>query len=228
MTDLIVQESPSQVARAFQQSGLFPDLQSEAQAFVKIVAGQELGLGPLASVSGLNVIKGRVTFSANLLASLVKNHPAYDYRVTEHSDQLCRIVFTQDREEIGTSEFTVEDAKRAGLGGMNWQKYPKAMLFARALTQGVRWYCPDVTAGAPAYSAEELEEPVQRPRESELLDELAQQVEDYQFDDEQRAALRDFVRDGGEDAIRTALEMLQDGNPSALFAGMTYEAEVVE
>ena len=82
MTDLVIHETPSQVARAFQESGLFPDLRSEAQAFVKIVAGQELGLGPLASVSGLNVIKGRVTFSANLLASMVKRHPSYDYRVT--------------------------------------------------------------------------------------------------------------------------------------------------
>ena len=30
------------------------------------------------------------------------------------------------------------------------------MMFARALSQGVRWYCPDVTAGTPAYSPEEL------------------------------------------------------------------------
>jgi hypothetical protein len=30
------------------------------------------------------------------------------------------------------------------------------MNFARALSQGVRWYCPDVTAGSPAYVPEEL------------------------------------------------------------------------
>jgi hypothetical protein len=234
MTDLVIHETPSQVARAFQESGLFPDLRSEAQAFVKIVAGQELGLGPLASVSGLNVIKGRVTFSANLLASMVKRHPSYDYRVTAHNERGCRIVFYQDGEEIGTSDFTIEDAERAGLGGHNWSKYPKAMLFARALTQGVRWYCPDVTAGAPAYSPEELDEPEvvepdevveQRPREDRLIDELAAQVEDYNFDEEQRAAIREFVREGGEDAIRVAVTLLQEGNLSALFAGINYEAE---
>jgi hypothetical protein len=226
------QESPAVLARYFQQSGLFPDLQSEAQAYVKVVAGRELGLGPLASVSGLNVIKGRVTFSANLLASMVKRHPRYDYRVVDHSERSCRIVFTEAGQEIGVSTFTVEDAKRAGLGGQNWQKYPQAMLFARALTQGVRWYCPDVTAGAPAYSPEEIADgevvedvTMEATDRAELLEQLAAEIDDYEFDDEQRAAVREFVREGGDDAIRSALDLLREGKPSALFAGMTYEAE---
>ena len=234
MTELVRkdQESPAVVARYFAQSGLFPDLQSEAQAYVKVVAGRELGLGPLASVSGLNVIKGRVTFSANLLASLVKQHPRYDYRVQEHNERGCRIVFTEGGEEIGVSTFTLDDAKRAGLGGTNWTKYPQAMLFARALTQGVRWYCPDVTAGAPAYSPEELadgevveELQVEATDRAELLEQLATEIEDYDFDDQQRAAIRDFVRAGGDNAIQTALAFLREGNPAALFRGMEYEAE---
>lgn len=259
MTELIRrdQDSPAVLARYFQQSGLFPDLQSEAQAYVKVVAGRELGLGPLASVSGLNVIKGRVTFSANLLASMVKRHPRYDYRVAEHNERGCRIVFTEGGEEIGVSTFTMEDAKRAGLGGMNWTKYPQAMLFARALTQGVRWFCPDVTAGAPAYSPEELRDTIghpetvdprlrgdvaipeseQRPSEvvrdvqepqvtdAELLDQLAHEIADYDFDEDQKAAIRDFIRAGGRNAIETALTLLREGSPAALFAGMEYEAE---
>ena len=234
MTELIRrdQDSPAVLARYFQQSGLFPDLQSEAQAYVKVVAGRELGLGPLASVSGLNVIKGRVTFSANLLASMVKRHPRYDYRVAEHNERGCRIVFTEGGEEIGVSTFTMEDAKRAGLGGMNWTKYPQAMLFARALTQGVRWFCPDVTAGAPAYSPEEIAdgevvEDVQEPQvtDAELLDQLAHEIADYDFDEDQKAAIRDFIRAGGRNAIETALTLLREGSPAALFAGMEYEAE---
>lgn len=238
MTELVKRDgdSPAVLAKYFQESGLFPDLNSEAQAYVKVVAGRELGLGPLASVTGLNVIKGRVTFSANLLASMVKKHPRYDYRVVDHNERGCRITFTQDGEEIGVSTFTMEDAKRAGLGGMNWNKYPHAMLFARALTQGVRWFCPDVTAGAPAYSPEELtdgeivdEAVVERePTDAELLDQLAAEVEDYEFDGEQRSAIRDFVRAGGRNAIETALLLLREGSPKALFAGMEYEAEAAE
>lgn len=149
---------PMTVARAFKESGMFPDLRSEAQAVVKIVAGQEVGFGPMASMQAVQMIQGKPTFSANALAALVKRHPAYDYRSVEHTDEVCRLEFTQHGEPIGVSEFTMADAQRAGIaGGQSWKKYPKAMLFARALSQGVRWYAPDVTAGSAAYVPEELE-----------------------------------------------------------------------
>lgn len=227
MTELTTRTS--EVAAQFQASGLFPDLRSEAQAYVKILAGQELGIGPMAAVAGLNVIKGRVTFSANLLASLVKGHPTYDYRVTEHTAGACRIVFLQNGEEIGVSEFTTDDRARAGLGGQNWQKYPRAMMFARALTQGVRWYCPDVTSGTPAYVPEEIADPVEAV-EAEVVEEprrvdyLATLIDEFGFDDEQREGLRDYIREGGDDAVETAIEFLEDANPSALFAGIEHEA----
>lgn len=154
--DVFTGTDPAAVARAFKASGMFPDLQSEAQAFVKIIAGRELGIGPMAAISGLNVIKGRATPSANLLATLVKTHPAYDYLPREVTAEKARIEFFQNGEAIGISEFTIQEAKQAGLNGQNWQKYPKAMLFARALSQGVRWFAPDVTAGSAAYVPEEM------------------------------------------------------------------------
>ena len=153
---------PMTIAKAFKESGMFPDLRSEAQAVVKIVAGQEVGFGPMASMQAVQMIQGKPTFSANALAALVKKHPAYNYRSLEHTAEVCRLEFTEDGESCGVSEFSMEDAQRAGIaGGQNWKKYPKAMLFARALSQGVRWYAPDVTAGTTAYVPEELggEEP---------------------------------------------------------------------
>ena len=156
--DAFAGTNPAQVAKAFKASGMFPELRDEAQAFVKVIAGRELGIGPMASMMGINVIEGKVTLSANLMASQVKSSPVYDYIVREHSPEVCRMDFLQNGEVCGTSEFTMEDAQRAGLikGGGAWQKYPKAMLFARALSQGVRWYCPDVLSGSPAYVPEEM------------------------------------------------------------------------
>lgn len=160
---------PMTVARAFKASGMFPDLASEAQAIVKIVAGQEVGFGPMASMQAVQMIQGKPTFSANALAALVKRHPSYNYRTREHTAEVCRLEFFEDGEPCGVSEFTIEDAKTAGIaGGQNWRKYPKAMLFARALSQGVRWYAPDVTAGSAAYVPEELggDEPDTRPADT--------------------------------------------------------------
>lgn len=148
---------PMQLGPVFAQSGMFKDATDPAKAIVKIIAGQELGLGPMASMTGIHMIEGKPTLSANLLATQVKRHPAYDYKVREHTESACSIEFLQNGEVVGTSDFTHEDAVKAGVANkQNYKRYPKAMMFARALSQGVRWYCPDVTAGTPAYVPEEL------------------------------------------------------------------------
>ena len=54
---------PMTVARAFKESGMFPDLQSEAQAVVKIVAGQEVGFGPMAAMQEFEATQKRLANS---------------------------------------------------------------------------------------------------------------------------------------------------------------------
>lgn len=135
------------------QSGFFQDSRGAAQAVTKILAGRELGIPPISSMTGIYVIQGRISVSANILASLVKRSKRYNYRVREMTDQVCRIEFFEDGESVGFSEFTRDDAKRAQTKNMD--KFPRNMLFARALSNGVRWYCPDVTNG-PVYTPDEL------------------------------------------------------------------------
>jgi hypothetical protein len=141
-------------ATAMARSGYFQDAKDAAQAVVKILAGQEMGFGPFASMTGVYVIQGRPAIGANLMAAAVKRSGRYDYRVTEMTDKRCAITFYQDGKAIGESEFTLEDARKAQT--KNLDKYARNMLFARAISNGVRWYCPDVFAGAPAYTPEEL------------------------------------------------------------------------
>ena len=213
-------------ATAFSKSGLFPNVKSPEQAFVLILAGQEMGVGPMEAVSGITLIQGKPTMSANLLAALVKRHPRYDYRVADHSDTTCRIEFLQDGEVSGVSEFTLEDARKAGLGGnQTWKKYTAALLFARALTQGVRWYAPDVTSSA-AYTPEELGGDAEPEPIAEPLNDLAQLVEEVGFSQEERAALRNWIRQNPEVHTATAVDLLRDGNKGAVMAGVQFEATV--
>lgn len=132
--------------------------QAIAQIATQILAGREMGYGPFASVQGIHIIQGKPTLSANLMASAVKNSPRYDYRVREISDQICRIEFFEyvdgKRESLGISEFTLEQAQKAGV--KNLDKYARNMLFARAMSNGVRWFCPDVFSGNAVYVPEEL------------------------------------------------------------------------
>ena len=151
------------LARLFSASGLFgraagnPD-QHLAECAIKILAGMEAGFGSFASIAGVSVINGKPGFGANLLAQAIKRHPLYDYRVIEKTDQICRIRFLAGREVLGEEVFTIQMAERAGLvkGGGPWKQYPEAMLFARALSAGMRTHCPDALGGAPAYTPEEL------------------------------------------------------------------------
>jgi hypothetical protein len=62
------------------RSQFVPDLREVAQAYVKIQAGRELGIGPLMSLIGIHIIKGKLTLSANLRAWLIRRSPHYDYR----------------------------------------------------------------------------------------------------------------------------------------------------
>lgn len=142
------------MAEVFSQSGMFTDAKQMSQAFVKIQAGQEVGIPPFASMSGIHIIQGKPTIGAGIIASCIKGHPKYDYKVKEMSEKICSIDFYQGNENIGNSTFTIEDAKKAGT--KNIDKFPKNMLFARAISNGVKWYCPDVFAG-PVYVPEEME-----------------------------------------------------------------------
>jgi len=137
-------------------SGFFQDTKDAAQAIVKVLAGQEIGFGPVASMTGIYIVKGKVSLSANLMGAAVKRSGRYNYRVLELTDEAAEIEFYEDGKAIGRSRFTLDDAKKAGLNTSdNWRKYPRNMLFARALSNGVKWYCPDVTGG-PAYTPDEL------------------------------------------------------------------------
>jgi hypothetical protein len=126
-----------------------------AQAMVKIMAGREIGLGPFASMSGFDIIDGKCEASANTQALLIKRHPRYDYRIVKHTDDECVLRFFQDGEPVGDSVFTMKHAVAANLhrswdyetkGWKDkkvWKQFPRNMLFARALTNGAAWYCPD-------------------------------------------------------------------------------------
>ena len=142
------------VAKAFAESGMFADTKSMAQALVKIQAGQEIGIPPFASMTGIHIIQGKPTIGAGLIASRVKGSGKYDYKVLEASEKKCSIDFYQGKTNIGNSTFTIEDAKKALT--KNLDKFPKNMLFARAISNGVKWFCPDVFSG-PVYTPEEFD-----------------------------------------------------------------------
>lgn len=146
------------VAKAMVSSGYFTDSTKISQAIVKIMAGREIGIGPFGSMNGIHIIQGKPAFGANIMAGKVKSSGRYNYRVTEMTDANCTIEFMEHFngawQTVGVSSFSRDDAKKAGT--KNLDKFPRNMLFARAMSNGVRWYCPDVMNGSTVYTPEEL------------------------------------------------------------------------
>lgn len=148
---------PISLGETMARSGYFADARDGAQAAVKMLAGAELGIGPVASMTGIHIVQGRVTLSANLIAACVKRSGRYTYRVIALEPERCEIAYYESGEEIGRSAFTRADAEQAGLWAKTgpWKQHPRNMLYARAMSNGAKWYTPDVFAG-PVYTPDEL------------------------------------------------------------------------
>ncbi len=144
----------SRMSKMMADSGFFSDCKSAAQAGVKIMCGLELGFPAFSSLVGIHIIQGKPVLGANLMAAAVKRSGKYNYRVLEHTNEVCRIAFFEAGEQVGISEFTAADAKSMSV--KNMERMAKNMLLARAISNGVRWYAPDIVLGAPVYTPEEL------------------------------------------------------------------------
>ena len=150
------------VSQIFVASGLFKDLQTQAQAAVKIFAGNSMGINPFTAVSQIYVISGKIVMSASLQAACLKSSGRYNYKVLEKTDKVCSIEFFEKWdgkwESMGVETYTWDDAVQAKLTGKDvWKSYPKNMLFSRCIVNGIRTYAPDVM-GQSVYDAEELTE----------------------------------------------------------------------
>lgn len=165
-------EEMEKYSKYFIASGMFPDIQTLSRAVVKIMAGQELGRSPFWSMKNINIIQGKPELSAGALADLVKSSGRYDYVLKEWNDERCVIDWFDfknwgNKKSIGQSSFSMAEAAAVGLATKdNWKKWPKAMLFARALSQGLRTFAPDVVGGT-IYYENEIQESIQviQPKE---------------------------------------------------------------
>lgn len=145
------------LAALLYESAVFEGVSTAAQAFVKILAGMEVGVGPIRAMSSLDVINEKVVMDAPLMASLILRSDRHTYHVEQHDEKRCKIDFFRDGKLIGTSEFTIEDAREAGLTkSLQWPTLARDMLFARAIGNGARWFCPEVFGGS-VYTPEELD-----------------------------------------------------------------------
>ena len=150
---------------------------------VQILAGQELGLSPMAAIRGIHLIEGKPVLSADTMVALVLRSGLAEYfACTEDTDR--SVTYETKRKGSPVAQklsWTVDDTKRAGLQAKdNWRTFPRAMMKARAKAALARDVYPDVLAGC--YDPDEIAVPVReqsRPAPPPVVEvEDAELVED--------------------------------------------------
>ncbi len=131
-----------------------------------ILAGQELGLQPMASLRSMDVIQGTPALRAHAMRGLVQSH-GHSVQVLESTPELCRMRGRRKGEnEWQEVTWTFERAEKLGLVGKSeWKKQSQTMLSARATGEICRLIAADVLFAMP-YAAEELDRSESAPAAS--------------------------------------------------------------
>lgn len=128
-----------------------------AEVTAVILAGQELGLPPVAALRSMDVIQGTPALKAHAMRGLVQSH-GHKVQMVESDDR--HAVFRGKRageDEWQTVTWTIERAVKLGLASKDqWKKQPQTMLEARATGTVCRLIAADVLFAMP-YAAEELD-----------------------------------------------------------------------
>ena len=130
-----------------------------ANVFVAIEYAKALNIAPMHAINSINVIKGKPTLSAGLMSALVRKHGCKLRVKVDGQGQAAvahaKLIRPDDDYEF-VCTWDMERAKRAGVaGGVNWQKYPEAMLKARAISEVCREGAEDFLQGF-SYTPEEM------------------------------------------------------------------------
>lgn len=139
------------------KSGLFGVKRPEEAVALMLLAQAE-GLHPMRAIQEYHIINGRPALRADaMLARFFQAGGRVEWH--ELSDKRAEATFSHPQGGSVRIAWTIEDAKRAGLLDKrdgNWSRYPRAMLRARVVSEGVRTVYPGVVVGV--YTPEEVAE----------------------------------------------------------------------
>ncbi|MFB7461684.1 recombinase RecT [Streptomyces sp. NPDC056188] len=161
-----------QFCESLANTPLLPDAYRKQPASVlwAMEYGRALGLDVVTTITTIHVIKGKPCQSADLMLGRARSA---GHRVRIKSERTQCVVSIQRHDDLDDEtvvDWTLDDAVTAGLCELRngrpyarddknrptpWEKFPRAMLRARAIAEAVRIACPEVLHGA-IYTPEEL------------------------------------------------------------------------
>lgn len=142
-----------------------------------MLTAKDLGISPMKAINGgFYVVNGKIGMSTALMADRIRKE-GHSIKIPEWTSQKCVIIGV--RKDNGDSikfEYTIEDAQLAGLtNSPTWKKFPKQMLYNRAMSTIARTLFSDVVGNA--YSEDEKWDIMNVPPEKRPLEDIDEEVE---------------------------------------------------
>ena len=151
------------MAGVIASSGLF-GVKNPVQALALMLVAQSEGLHPATAARDYHVIQGRPSLKADaMLAKFQARGGKVDW--VAYTETRCEATFSHPQGGKVTVAWTIEMAKNAGLTGKDvWKQFPRAMLRARVISEGIRTVYPGVLVGM--YTPEEVGDIAPNPAET--------------------------------------------------------------
>jgi len=165
------------MATAIAKSGLF-GVKTADQALALMLIAQAEGMHPALAARDYHIIQGRPTLKADaMLARYQAAGGIIEWH--DYTDTVVAATFKHPCSGNLRVEWTVERAKAADLtGNPNWRKYPRQMLKARVISEGVRTSFPSCCVGV--YTPEEAQDFDEMPKASPAASKTTRTAKDTQ------------------------------------------------
>jgi hypothetical protein len=167
---------------------------------------KSIGISPLEALNGgMYYVQGKVELTSGMMNQLIRMNGHSITKDKRSDDSVCILHGKRkDNGDTWVESFSIEDAKKAGIYKNQWIKYPKDMLFARALSRLARQLFPDIIKGCYV-QGEILETPVEslvQSAEEEVIepDEVVFDEPPESISEDQYYAIENAL--GGNDDLR--------------------------
>jgi hypothetical protein len=151
--DLIPVNDLKIMAQSFVNSKLF-GLGTVDQAMALFFVAQSEGIHPATAAKEYNIIQGKPALKADAMLARFQKAGGKVKWITM-TDEKVSAEFSHEQGGSIVIDWDMARAKKAQIGGKdNWNKYPRQMLRARVISEGVRTVYPGVIIGV--YTPEEV------------------------------------------------------------------------
>jgi len=155
MSNLIPVQDIERMAQAVASSNMF-GIKNVEQGVALMLIAQAEGMHPAIAARDYHVVQNRPVLKADaMLARFQQAGGSVSWKV--YTDTEVTGIFTHPQGGSLELTWTFEQARKIGLTGKdNWRNYPRAMLRARVISEGIRTVYPGCVVGV--YTPEEVED----------------------------------------------------------------------